>query len=250
MASRMLKDSSDHLAYLDQTVIAKENKGTKAYQIMEKGVLQAEIDRFLQVELQDDGYTGMELRETPSKVEVVIKAGAPRSVLGEGGKRIRGLALMIQKRFGFPPETVECFVERPQNRGLSPVAMAESLKYKLNARPGQPQMSVRRAAYSVLRNVMESGAEGCEIIVSGKLKAQRAKSVKFKQGFMIKSGETSRRFVQCAVRHLCLRSGVLGIKIRILDPTFVDKTKKPMPFPPDKITIFPTWGKEDKEAPQ
>ncbi|XP_057808889.1 glycerate dehydrogenase HPR, peroxisomal-like [Salvia miltiorrhiza] len=36
--------------------------------------------------------------------------------------------------------------------------------------------------YGVLRFVMENGAKGCEVIVSGKLRAQRAKSMKFKDG--------------------------------------------------------------------
>ena len=37
-----------------------------------------------------------------------------------------------------------------------------------------------RACYGVLRFIMESGAKGCEVIVSGKLRAQRAKAMKFK----------------------------------------------------------------------
>jgi hypothetical protein len=36
------------------------------------------------------------------------------------------------------------------------------------------------ACYGVLRFIMESGAKGCEVIVSGKLRAQRAKAMKFK----------------------------------------------------------------------
>ncbi len=31
---------------------------------------------------------------------------------------------------------------------------------------------MRRAAYSVVRFIMEAGAKGCEVIVSGKLRAQ------------------------------------------------------------------------------
>lgn len=44
-----------------------------------------------------------------------------------------------------------------------------------------------RACYGVLRFVMESGAKGCEVIVSGKLRAARAKSMKFKDGYMVSS---------------------------------------------------------------
>ena len=39
--------------------------------------------------------------------------------------------MAVQKRFGFPEGTVEMFAERVHNRGLSAMAQAESLKYKL-----------------------------------------------------------------------------------------------------------------------
>ena len=52
------------------------------------------------------------------------------------------------------------------------------------------------ACYGVLRFVMESGAKGCEVIVSGKLRAQRAKSMKFKDGYMARAAPA--RPVLCA----------------------------------------------------
>jgi ribosomal protein S3 len=71
------------------------------------------------------------------------------------------------------------------------------------------------ACYGVLRFVMESGAKGCEVVVSGKLRAARAKSMKFTDGFMIHSGQPARDFVDYAVRHVLLRQGVLGIKVKM-----------------------------------
>ena len=49
--------------------------------------------------------------------------------------------------------------------------------------------SLYSACYGVLRFIMESGAKGCEVVVSGKLRAARAKSMKFTDGFMIHSGQ-------------------------------------------------------------
>ena len=72
-----------------------------------------------------------------------------------------------------------------------------------------------RACYGVLRFVMESGAKGCEVVVSGKLRAARAKSMKFTDGFMIHSGQPARDYVDYAVRHVLLRQGVLGIKVKM-----------------------------------
>ena len=63
---------------------------------------------------------------------------------------------------------------------------------------------------------MESGAKGVEIIVSGKLRGQRAKAMKFVDGLMIHSGDPINNYVQKAVKHVELRQGVLGIKIKIM----------------------------------
>jgi small subunit ribosomal protein S3e len=62
---------------------------------------------------------------------------------------------------------------------------------------------------------MESGAKGCEVVVSGKLRGQRAKSMKFVDGWMIHSGEPTNDYVDTAVRHVLLRQGVLGIKVSL-----------------------------------
>lgn len=82
---------------------------------------------------------------------------------------------------------MELFAEKVASRGLCAQAQAESLKYKLLG-----GLAVRRACYGVLRFVMEQGAKGAEVIVSGKLRAQRAKSMKFSDGYMIKSGQAKR----------------------------------------------------------
>lgn len=55
---------------------------------------------------------------------------------------------------------------------------------------------------------MESGAKGCEVIVSGKLRGQRAKSMKFVDGFMIHSGNPTRDYIDSAVTHVLLRQGI------------------------------------------
>lgn len=44
------------------------------------------------------------------------------------------------------------------NRGLCAVAQCESLRYKLVG-----GLAVRRACYGVLRFIMESNAQGCEV---------------------------------------------------------------------------------------
>lgn len=56
---------------------------------------------------------------------------------------------------------------------------------------------------------MECKAKGCEVVVSGKLRGQRAKSMKFVDGLMIHSGEPTNDFVDSATRHVLLRQGTV-----------------------------------------
>jgi small subunit ribosomal protein S3e len=190
------------------------------------GVFYAELNHFLSRELGEDGYSGVEVRVTPMRTEIIIRATRTQNVLGEKGRRIRELTSLVQKRFNFPEGNVELYAERVQNRALCAIAQAESLRYKLLG-----GLAVRRACYGVLRYIMENGAKGCEIIISGKLRAQRAKSMKFKDGYMIKSGDAVNHYVDEAVRNIELKQGVLGIKVGIMlphDPTGKTGPKTPI----------------------
>eukprot|EP00033_Pygsuia_biforma_P000067 GCRY01000086.1.p1 GENE.GCRY01000086.1~~GCRY01000086.1.p1 ORF type:complete len:243 (-),score=78.51 GCRY01000086.1:78-806(-) len=191
------------------------------------GVFYAELNEFFQRELAEDGYSGVEVRVTPIRTDIIIRATRTQNVLGERGRRIRELTAGIQKRFGFKEGGVELFAEKVNNRGLCATAQAESLRYKLMG-----GLAVRRAAYGVLRFVMESGAKGCEVAISGKLRAQRAKTMKFIDGYLKSSGQPTTYYLDTAIRHVYMRQGVLGIKVKIMlphDPTGRNGPALPLP---------------------
>lgn len=184
-------------------------------------------------ELAEDGYAGVEVRTTPHRTEIIIRATRTQNVLGENGRRIRELTSAVQKRFGFADGAVELYAERVQNRGLCAQAQAESLKFKLLG-----GLAVRRACYGVVRFVMEASAKGCEVVVSGKLRGQRAKAMKFGDGYMIKTGHAGQVYTDVAVRHVLLRQGVIGIKVSIFlpqDPKGIMGPKIPLD---DVVTIL------------
>mmetsp|Transcript_34612 Transcript_34612/g.83927 ORF Transcript_34612/g.83927 Transcript_34612/m.83927 type:complete len:267 (+) Transcript_34612:63-863(+) len=177
------------------------------------GVFYSELNELLTRELAEDGYAGVEVRTTPHRTEIIIRATRTQNVLGENGRRIRELTSVVQKRFGFADGAVELYAERVQNRGLCAQAQAESLKFKLLG-----GLAVRRACYGVVRFVMEASAKGCEVIVTGKLRGQRAKGMKFGDGYMIKTGHAGQVYTDTAVRHVLMRQGVIGIKVSIFLP--------------------------------
>lgn len=219
---------------------------TKKRKFIEAGVFEAELNEFLTRELAEDGYAGVEVRNAPLRTEVIIRATRPQAILGDNGRRIRELTSLVQKRWGFKTEeeggpSVELYAERVFNRGLSAEAQAESLKFKLLG-----GLAVRRACYGVLRFVMESEAKGCEVIVSGKLRAQRAKVMKFKEGYMIKTGHSNKLYVDTAVRHIKMRQGVLGVKVSIMKPHDPEGRLGPKVPLSDVVTILEP--KEDESG--
>merc|ERR1711988_293512 len=166
---------------------------------------------FLTRVLGEEGYAGVEIRVTPIRTEIIIRATRTREVLGDKGRRIRELTALVQKRYGFPENSVELFAERVENRAACAMAQCESLRFKLLG-----GLAVRRACYGVVRFIMENGAKGCEVIISGKLRAQRAKAMKFKDGYLISTGEPKKHYINEACRHVLMRQGVLGVKVKIM----------------------------------
>eukprot|EP00009_Paramoeba_aestuarina_P007243 CAMPEP_0201513574 /NCGR_PEP_ID=MMETSP0161_2-20130828/5600_1 /ASSEMBLY_ACC=CAM_ASM_000251 /TAXON_ID=180227 /ORGANISM="Neoparamoeba aestuarina, Strain SoJaBio B1-5/56/2" /LENGTH=243 /DNA_ID=CAMNT_0047909857 /DNA_START=47 /DNA_END=778 /DNA_ORIENTATION=- len=220
--------------------MANTNQITKKRKFVADGVFYAELNEFLTRELAEDNYSGVEVRVTPSATEIIIHATRTKNVLGENAIRIRELTTVVQKRFGFPEGTVHLYVQRVENRALCAVAQAESLRYKL-----MMGLAVRRACYGVLRFIMDSSAKGCEVIVSGKIRGQRAKGMKFVDGYMLKTGHPTTMYVSKAIRHVLLRQGVLGIKVSIMldhDPEGKQGPTKPIP---DAIRVIEP--KEDEE---
>ena len=135
-------------------------------------------------------------------------------MLGEKGQRIRELTLAVQKRFNFAENQVELYAERVANRGLSAHAQAESLKYKLLG-----GLAVRRACYGIVKFVMEAGAKGVEVVVAGKLRGQRAKAMKFRDGYMVKTGNSAVEYTDYCTRHIMMRQGIMGCRVKIMLPS-------------------------------
>eukprot|EP01105_Mastigella_eilhardi_P011449 TRINITY_DN263_c0_g1_i3.p2 TRINITY_DN263_c0_g1~~TRINITY_DN263_c0_g1_i3.p2 ORF type:complete len:253 (+),score=69.58 TRINITY_DN263_c0_g1_i3:78-836(+) len=188
------------------------------------------------------GYSGVEVRVTPTRTEIIIRATRTKNVLGEKGQRIRELTSAIQKRFHFKEGTVDLFAERVAFRGLCAVAQAESLKYKL-----VEGLAVRRACYGVVKFIMESGAKGCEVYVGGKVRTQRAKGMMFRDGYMIKSGQAAKMYVDYATRHVLLRQGTVGIRIAIMLPHDPQGKQGPKLPQPDIVKILEP--KEEEPVP-
>lgn len=177
-----------------------------------EGVREMLIDEYLEKELRRAGYGGLDIKKTPLGTKVTIFAESPGYVIGRGGRKIRELTRVLEKQFNLENPQIE--VEEIKNPYLNAKVQAVRLAQAL-----ERGIHFRRAAYSAIRTIMSrGGARGVEIRISGKLTGERAKSVRFYQGYLAKVGNPAETLVSRGYAQAILKLGVMGVKVSILPP--------------------------------
>ncbi len=201
---------------------------------IQKGILRMMIDRFLEKELRRAGYAGLDIMRTPLGTRITIYAERPGLVIGRRGMNIKALAQRLEKEFGIENPQIDVVpVEKPElNAKIMALRIARALERGVR---------FRRAAFIALRQIMEAGARGAEIVISGKLRSERARYEKYTAGVIFKSGKPAEECVDEAVTYALLKPGVYGIKVRIV---------LPKPHPDDIVVKEATPKQEEKVEEQ
>jgi small subunit ribosomal protein S3e len=211
------------------------------------GVFQAELNELLTRTLGMDGYAGIEVRVANMSTEIRVRAANHVTLLNAQTRKVKEIKSLIEKRYNFNDEDnkVELSIKPlPYDKNLSASANVETLKFKLlNGTP------VRMAANNIMGTVMRrGGATGCEVIISGKVRGQRAKAQKYTQGYQISTGQPKKDFIDIAVRHVELRQGILGLKVKVMQGVEIgpDHNKKVMP---DCVRIIEPKNEDNNITP-
>lgn len=187
---------------------------------IEESIKKAEIDEFLRNEFERSGYGGVGITKNPLGTHIVIYTMRPGIVIGRGGETIRKLAEILEQKFQVPnPQISVAEMEIPElNANVMASRISSALKRGIHH---------RRAGFWALNQIREAGAMGVEIIISGKLRSDRARYEKFREGYMPKSGDPAERFTRKSEVHVQLKQGIFGVKVRIIPPDarFPDQVK-------------------------
>jgi small subunit ribosomal protein S3 len=181
---------------------------------VKEGLKRTRIDEYLETKLERAGYGGMDIQVTPVGTMVIVYAEKPGMVIGRGGKTVRSITKTLKNNFELENPQVEVKeVEVPE---LNPRIMAHKCVAML-----QRGMQFRRVAYSIIRRIMSSGAQGVEVTISGKIRGSRSACAKFNDGYIKKCGEPSIKHVKEGFATVQLKPGVLGIYVRIMPPEVI-----------------------------
>ena len=195
-----------------------------------ESIKKTEIDEFLQKKLERAGYGGVDLSKTPLGTHVVIYAMRPGIVIGRGGETIKELATTLEENFKISnPQISVSEIEVPEfNAFVVASRVASAL---------QRGVHFRRAGFWALNQVMDAGALGLEIVISGKLRTERARFEKFRAGYFPRCGDAALKYMKKSEAHVQLKPGIIGVKVKIMPPDAMF---------PDKIQIAEEMLPEEK----
>jgi small subunit ribosomal protein S3 len=170
------------------------------------------IKKFLVKEIEGAGFGGMNIQRTPIGTRVNILVERPGMVIGKSGSKIKELTDSIRTKFNVDNPQIE-IQEAGSSASLNAQIMAEKLAEAL-----ERGWHFRRAGHSTVRRIMQSGAKGCQVILSGKLTGERHRTEKFTEGHVKYCGETAKEVMDIGLATAKLKPGVLGVKVRIMRP--------------------------------
>ncbi len=190
---------------------------------VEDGFTKALVHEFLSKELSRAGYGGMIMNRTPMGIQITVYAEKPGMVIGKGGKLIRKLTRDLDRNFRLDNPQID--VQDVGKAELNAQVVASRLATSL-----ERGWYFRKAGQTTLRRVMESGALGCEIVLSGKLTGPRSRVEKFLSGYVKHSGKPSQEIVDHGYAVAVKKLGTIGCQVRIVPPDAI---------PPDRFQIAP-----------
>ena len=167
-----------------------------------------ELNEFLATSLKDAGYGGVEVQKTPVGARITVYVTRPGLVIGRKGTGIKDLMAKIEQKFGLQnPQISVLEVTSPE---LNPHIMCNRIAQLI-----ERGTAFRRAALWSLNTIMNAGALGVEVVISGKLRTERAHFEKHTLGVVPKSGDSADQIVTTGVSHVLTKMGLMGIQLRI-----------------------------------
>ena len=208
---------------------------------------------YLREAIKDAGFSHAEISKTPTGTRVALHVTRPGIVIGRKGFGIRDLTEKLATEFGLKnPQISVNEIEKPD---LSPSVMCNRMASHL-----ERGTAFRRATMWTIKQIMEGGAMGVQITISGKLRGDRSAFEKHTAGVLPRAGHHAQVIVDEDIAHVTTKMGLIGIRIRIaikekLVPEFELKKKeeeKPKQVKVEEILVGDikvevVKTKEDKE---
>ena len=181
------------------------------HQFIEDGLRRSQINEFFADELGRAGYGGMDVAQTPMGTQIVLKAEKPGMVIGKGGKNIRKITTELEERFDMDDPQID--VQEVDEPDLNAQIVADRLANAL-----ERGWYFRKAGHTTIDRIMDAGALGAEIVLSGKVTGARSRVEKFNRGYIKHNGEPAETVVDEGQGVAVMKLGTIGVNVKIIPP--------------------------------
>lgn len=207
-------------------------------QFVNEKIKEFQIQEFVEQNLSKVGHSHTKMIRTPLGEKIIIYASRPGLIVGKKGANIKKLTKNLKRKFNLDNPQIE--IVEVENILLDPQIVAERIANALEVFGANKFKAV---GHKTMSDVMNAGVMGIEIIISGKLPSARAKRWRFYMGYLKKCGEIAVSGIKKAYAQAQLKSGTIGVQVRLMPPDLVL---------PDKVNIKKECVEETKpeEKPQ
>src|SRR3989344_6025354 len=172
------------------------------------------IKQYVKSRLSNVGISNIKLKKIPLGEKIIVYTNKPSLVVGSKGANIKDLTKALKTKFNLENPQIE--IGEIKDMFLDAQLVAEKVASSLE-RLGSARF--KGVGHKVMTNVLNSGALGIELIISGKIPGARAKSWRFYQGYLKKCGDLDLVGVREAQKAALLKSGIIGVKVALMPPT-------------------------------
>lgn len=177
------------------------------------------VKEFIKRQLGKGKISKVKIEYTPVGEKIIVSTNKPGLIIGRKGEKIEELTQILKKKFKLENPIIE--IDEIMKPEFDAQIIADEIALGLER--GGP-LKFKVIAYRMLQKIMEAGALGAEIVLGGKLPGARAKSWRFAQGYLKKTGDSA-KVVDRAKAIAQTKPGTVGIKVSILSPDAVLKDK-------------------------
>jgi len=170
------------------------------------------VKNYIKSDLGKGKISAVNIEYTPVGEKIVIATSRPGQVIGKRGEKIEELTKVLKK--GYKLDNPHIDIREIPDARLDAQLVADEIATQMER---QGSLKFKIIAYRMLQDIMRAGAMGAEIVLSGRLPSERAKSWRFSQGYLKKTGEPA-KVVDRAMAQAVNNMGVSGIKVSILPP--------------------------------
>ncbi len=170
-----------------------------------------QIEEYIGSTLKNVGLSKVKLQKTPLGDKIIIFTSRPGLVVGRKGENITKLNRELKEKFNLENPQIE--IAEVDSPDLDARIMAERIAATLEKFGSRRFKAVM---HKMMESAMKAGALGVEILLSGKVPSQRAKTWRVFQGYLKKCGYIAQHDVRIAYAQALLKTGVVGIKVSIM----------------------------------